>query len=200
MTSIIGYADMLRSMQVDPAEQKEAAAAIFHEAKRLESLSQKLLQLMRLSEEPLAPRPPTALAAVVAEVARSTLPACRQVRRAAAPAHHPPGGDWLTPTCCATFCATWSPTPPRPAGPARRCGCSAAVRRTAACWPASPTPAAGIPPAGRRPRGGTLLHGGQIPRPQKRRQRPRPGAVPAHCPGPRQPAAHPQPRWARARW
>lgn len=77
MTSIIGYADMLRSMQVDPAEQKEAAGAIFHEAKRLESLSQKLLQLMRLSEEPVA-LAPTALAPVFAEVARSTLPACRK--------------------------------------------------------------------------------------------------------------------------
>ena len=77
MTSIIGYADMLRSMQVDPAEQKEAAGAIFHEAKRLESLSQKLLQLMRLSEEPVA-LAPTALAPVFAEVARSTLPACHK--------------------------------------------------------------------------------------------------------------------------
>ena len=72
-----GYADMLRSMQVDPAEQKEAAGAIFHETKRLESLSQKLLQLMRLSEEPVA-LAPTALAPVFAEVARSTLPACRK--------------------------------------------------------------------------------------------------------------------------
>ena len=77
MTSIIGYADMLRSMQVDPSEQKEAAAAIFHEAKRLESLSQKLLQLMRLSEEPLEPRR-VSLAAVVEEVGRSSLPTCRR--------------------------------------------------------------------------------------------------------------------------
>ena len=77
MTSIIGYADMLRSMQFDPDEQKEASGAIFHEAKRLESLSQKLLQLMRLSEEPLELKP-VSLARVVEEVGRSTLPTCRR--------------------------------------------------------------------------------------------------------------------------
>ena len=50
MTSIIGYADLLRSMQPDPEEQREAAGAIFHEAQRLEALSGKLLQLMGLGE------------------------------------------------------------------------------------------------------------------------------------------------------
>ena len=35
MTGIIGYADLLRSMQPDPEEQREAAGAIFHEAQRL---------------------------------------------------------------------------------------------------------------------------------------------------------------------
>lgn len=45
MTSIIGYADMLRAMQADPADQQEAAAAIYHEGRRLESLSRKLLEL-----------------------------------------------------------------------------------------------------------------------------------------------------------
>ena len=77
MTSTIGYADMLRSMQLDPADQHEAAGAIFHEAKRLESLSQKLLQLMRLNEEPIA-LSPTALAPILAEVERSTRQTCRQ--------------------------------------------------------------------------------------------------------------------------
>lgn len=76
MTSIIGYADILRSMQVDPAEQKEAAGAIFHEAKRLETLSRKLLQLMRLAEEPVE-LTPVPLAPLFAQVAMSTLPACR---------------------------------------------------------------------------------------------------------------------------
>lgn len=50
MTSIIGYADVLRSLQTDPEEQREAAAAIYHEGRRLESLSQKLLALLALGE------------------------------------------------------------------------------------------------------------------------------------------------------
>ena len=53
MTSIIGYADVLRSLQTDPEEQREAAKAIYHESRRLEALSQKLLALLALGEEPL---------------------------------------------------------------------------------------------------------------------------------------------------
>ena len=53
MTSIIGYADVLRNLQTDPEEQREAAAAIYHEGRRLESLSQKLLALLALGGETL---------------------------------------------------------------------------------------------------------------------------------------------------
>lgn len=53
MTSIIGYADVLRSLQTDPDEQREAAGAIYHESRRLEALSQKLLALLALGEETL---------------------------------------------------------------------------------------------------------------------------------------------------
>lgn len=53
MTSIIGYADMLRTLQTDPAEQREAAGAIYHESRRLEALSYKLLSLLSLSDERL---------------------------------------------------------------------------------------------------------------------------------------------------
>lgn len=53
MTSIIGYADVLRNLQTDPEEQREAAAAIYHEGRRLESLSQKLLALLALGGEEL---------------------------------------------------------------------------------------------------------------------------------------------------
>lgn len=53
MTSIIGYADMLRTLQIDPAEQHEAAGAIYHESRRLEALSYKLLSLLSLSDERL---------------------------------------------------------------------------------------------------------------------------------------------------
>ena len=56
MTSIIGYADILAAMQTDPDEQREAAAAIAHEGRRLESLSHKLLALLGLAECPLTPR------------------------------------------------------------------------------------------------------------------------------------------------
>ncbi len=46
MTSIIGYADLLRSHSMDENETSEAANYIFSEGKRLESLSLKLLDLL----------------------------------------------------------------------------------------------------------------------------------------------------------
>ena len=74
MTGIIGYADLLRSMQPDPEEQREAAGAIFHEAQRLEALSGKLLQLMGLGEH--APQlVPVQLDSVFAEARRTVAPA-----------------------------------------------------------------------------------------------------------------------------
>ena len=74
MTGIIGYADLLRSIQPDPEEQREAAGAIFHEAQRLEALSGKLLQLMGLGEH--APQlVPVQLDSVFAEARRAVAPA-----------------------------------------------------------------------------------------------------------------------------
>lgn len=46
MTSIIGYADLLRSHEMTPEEIGEASNYIFSESKRLESLSLKLLELL----------------------------------------------------------------------------------------------------------------------------------------------------------
>ncbi len=46
LTSIIGYADMLRTMECTKEETLEAASYIFHQGKRLESLSFKLLELI----------------------------------------------------------------------------------------------------------------------------------------------------------
>ena len=46
MTSVIGYADLLRSSMLNPDEAREAANTIFHEAQRLERLSIKLLELL----------------------------------------------------------------------------------------------------------------------------------------------------------
>lgn len=63
MTSIIGYADMLRTIQASPAEQYEGAGAIYHEGRRLEALSGKLLALLGLGEETITLQP-TALAAL----------------------------------------------------------------------------------------------------------------------------------------
>ena len=60
MTSIIGYADLLRSQVLTPDEQMDAANYIFSEGKRLERLSLKLLELylaehQALSLVPVAP-------------------------------------------------------------------------------------------------------------------------------------------------
>lgn len=45
MTAIIGYAQMLRSYDLDKMEKDQAAEAIYNEAKRLEKLSLQLLEL-----------------------------------------------------------------------------------------------------------------------------------------------------------
>ena len=49
MTAVIGYADTLRSMQCEPEQQQRAANYIFSEARRVEALSEKLLQLLNWS-------------------------------------------------------------------------------------------------------------------------------------------------------
>jgi len=46
MTAIIGYADLMRTSKLDESEMQESASFIFHEGKRLESLSQKMLDLL----------------------------------------------------------------------------------------------------------------------------------------------------------
>ena len=50
MTSIIGYADLLRSRSLNEEERQEAANYIFSESRRLESLSIKLLDLLVLKK------------------------------------------------------------------------------------------------------------------------------------------------------
>ncbi|MBO4406470.1 MAG: HAMP domain-containing histidine kinase [Clostridia bacterium] len=51
LTSVIGYADMLRGKKLSPEGQKEAAEYIFSEGKRLESMSRALLSLFSLEKE-----------------------------------------------------------------------------------------------------------------------------------------------------
>lgn len=53
LTSMIGYADMLRSQQMTQEEQFQAANYIFKEGKRLEALSLKLLELLVVRHEKL---------------------------------------------------------------------------------------------------------------------------------------------------
>jgi signal transduction histidine kinase len=57
MTSIIGYADMLRSRDCDSQTVFKAANFIFNEGKRLESLSLKMLDLLMLDKQALALKP-----------------------------------------------------------------------------------------------------------------------------------------------
>ncbi len=51
MTSIIGYADLLRSCDMTEEERREAAGYVFSEGQRLESLSLKLLDLLVLRRQ-----------------------------------------------------------------------------------------------------------------------------------------------------
>lgn len=70
LTSMIGYADLLRSAPLDESRRRAAADAIYHESTRLESLSQQLLALQGLQTDgvTLGSVPVTA---VFADVARS---------------------------------------------------------------------------------------------------------------------------------
>lgn len=52
LTSIIGYADMLNTIQMSEEEKQDAYFYIFKQGKRLESLSHKLLELVSLDKNP----------------------------------------------------------------------------------------------------------------------------------------------------
>ncbi len=53
LTSIIGYADMLGTIEMSDAQRSEAAYYIFTQGKRLENLSHKLLELVSMEHTPL---------------------------------------------------------------------------------------------------------------------------------------------------
>ena len=69
MTSLIGYAGLLRDGTLTPEEQDEAVGYIYSEGKRLESLSRKLLELLvlRRGDLPLAAVSPAELICTMAE-------------------------------------------------------------------------------------------------------------------------------------
>ena len=70
LTSMIGYADLLRSAPLDESRRRAAADAIYHESTRLESLSQQLLALQGLQTDGVT-LGSVPVAAVCADVARS---------------------------------------------------------------------------------------------------------------------------------
>ena len=69
MTCIIGYADILREADADAATLQSASDAIYHDARRLETLSQKLLLLYRLNREQTLPMLPVPLESIWREAA-----------------------------------------------------------------------------------------------------------------------------------
>lgn len=77
LTSIIGYADTLRSRRLPEKQQFEAADFIFSEGKRLETMSHSLLRLFALEQEKAQLRPVSALA-IARAVEESTAYPLRQ--------------------------------------------------------------------------------------------------------------------------
>jgi len=77
LTSIIGYADLLRGRRCGEDTVREAAGYIFREGRRLETLSRRLLELMKLRQTrlELSVRP---LGQVLARLEESAAPLCRQ--------------------------------------------------------------------------------------------------------------------------
>lgn len=57
LTSIIGYADMLNTIEMTDKERSEAYYYIYSQGKRLESLSHKLLELAEVDKNPLKRKP-----------------------------------------------------------------------------------------------------------------------------------------------
>lgn len=77
MTSIIGYADLLRSHDLTQQEQTEAAEYIFSEAKRLERMSLTLLDLFVTGQESVTLKP-CEPGALVEEYVRNLIPVYSQ--------------------------------------------------------------------------------------------------------------------------
>ncbi|MBR1781535.1 MAG: HAMP domain-containing histidine kinase [Oscillospiraceae bacterium] len=73
MTSIIGYADLLRSRSLSDSQRRQAANYIFSEGKRLENLSLKLLDLLVLRRQDF-PLTRQDVAAVVTQTAAEARP------------------------------------------------------------------------------------------------------------------------------
>ncbi len=88
MTSLIGYADLLRSGKLTPGEQAEAADYLYSEGKRLSNLSKKLLELLVVREKDL-PLTEVCPAELVEEFANRLRPLMAQRKIAVACACQP---------------------------------------------------------------------------------------------------------------
>lgn len=71
MTSMLGYADLLRGAEVPTATRRKAADFIYHESKRLEALSGRLMELMQLEHETPPALEPVRLDAVFRQLERA---------------------------------------------------------------------------------------------------------------------------------
>ncbi|MBQ9942683.1 MAG: HAMP domain-containing histidine kinase [Christensenellaceae bacterium] len=79
LTSIIGYADLLRSRPVSEQDRLEALSTIVSEGRRLEALSFKLLELFILSKTEFA-LSPIAMAGLLRTCGDAFAPACREAQ------------------------------------------------------------------------------------------------------------------------
>lgn len=77
MTAIIGYSDLLRFQKTDAETRRKALHFIYREATRLETLSQKLLALMGLSDEKIELEP-TPLNLIFRDMMQSVYPVTQQ--------------------------------------------------------------------------------------------------------------------------
>ena len=57
LTSIIGYGDMLRSMNLTEEEKRSSSDYIYHQGKRLERLSYKMMELVRVDKQGIDLKP-----------------------------------------------------------------------------------------------------------------------------------------------
>jgi signal transduction histidine kinase len=73
MTSIIGYADLLRGHELSDGDRREAAHYVFTEGRRLEKLSLKLLELIVLKRENFE-LIPSSVAHIISDIARLVRP------------------------------------------------------------------------------------------------------------------------------
>ncbi|MFQ9900761.1 MAG: HAMP domain-containing protein [Ruthenibacterium sp.] len=102
MTAMLGYADLLRSRDVGKSAREKAADYVYHETKRLEALSLKLLELMRLGHEG-AGLESVPLSAVFSDVRH----ACAGLEGQMSPSQMPAAsGFWRISPCWQTFCTT----------------------------------------------------------------------------------------------